>query len=116
MPVNVKEESSVTMTVEIRSQKMEDPTITVESKFCKKLEERLRREFESYGDDIGSFEEWKEKVLKDGTLYNSLGIDGEDEINVKNEVRKICSEKIMINFPLDARFFMNFMYFSKVIL
>ena len=59
LTVKMKEENFVTMTVEMRYQKTEEPTVTVESKLCQKLEERLKKEHETFGDSRGSFEDWK---------------------------------------------------------
>ena len=51
--------------------------------------------------------------MNEGTIYKYRGIDGEEEVNVVNEVKRIRSEKIIINFPLDVTFYKFLDVFSK---
>ena len=108
IPVKVREEGFVTVTIEIHSQKEEEPSVIVETELDKKLEEKLRDEFRKKGPISDNFTKWKGRALKEGTLRKDLGINGGEVLKVKKEVKKIDTEKIIINFPVDVSFYLLF--------
>ena len=68
------------------------------------MEEKLREEFRKLGPTSDNYARWKKKVLEDGTLKKSLGIHGGDIVSVTKEVRKVETEKVLVNFPVDVSF------------
>ena len=104
IPVKIKEETFITIALELRAQKLEEPTITVETELDEKLKEKLREEFRKVGPNSDNFARWKKRALEDGTLKKALDIDGVDIIRVTKEVRKVETEKMLVNFPLDVTF------------
>ena len=91
--------------MELRAQKLEEPTIIIETELDEKLEEKLREEFRSLGPTSSNYARWKKRTLQNGTLKKELGIHGGDIIRVTKEVRKVETEKLVVNFPVDVSLF-----------
>ena len=83
--MKVKEEGFITVALELRAQKLEEPTIIVETELDEKLEEKLREEFKNLGPRSDNYAKWKKRALEDGTLKKSLDIDGGDIVIVTKE-------------------------------
>ena len=105
IPVKVKEEGFITISLELRAQKLEEPTIIIETELDEKVEKKLREEFRSLGPTSSNYARWKQRALKNGTLKKELWIHGGDIIRVTKEVRNVETEKLVVNFPVDVSFF-----------
>ena len=102
IPVKVKDEGFVTVALELRTNKWEEPSVTVETTLDENLGGKLRTAFHKTGPSSDTFAKWKLRAMRDGTLRKGLGSDGKPITKVVKEVKKIESEKIIVNFPVDV--------------
>ena len=104
MPVRVLDKDFITISMEIRTQKLEEPSIVVVTELDQALEEKLEEKFRKSSYGFQGYEEWRNCALEDGTIREELGIDGTCISKITKKITKVETEKIIVNFPIQVNY------------
>ena len=108
LPVRVLDRDFITISMEIRTQKLEEPSIVVVTELDRALEEKLKDKFRKASYGFQSYEAWRECALADGTIGDELGIDGTSISKITKKITKVETEKLIVNFPVQVNYTQNF--------
>ena len=108
LPVKVSDKDFLTISLEIRTQKLEEPSIVVTTELDQALEEKLEEKFRESTFGFRNYDEWRESALQDGTIREELGIDGSCVSKISKKITKVETEKIIVNFPIQVKPYIEF--------